>query len=234
MIHYSTPKAAVLTALAGRLAHCPVLIYTLRGLGYNAFGGARRRLGIFCEKIACRFADHIISISPSLKQEAVKENLVSASRIEILGAGSSRGVDLDEFQLNETRTANAQKIKQSLGVGNDDLIIGYTGRLTEEKGIVELVNAFTLLRENYPNLHLLLIGHTDQRSPFSQGTLELLHRSEHIHVIPFQDNVPDYLAAIDIPVLPSYREGFGNSLIEASAMQVPVVATDISGCQDAV
>jgi len=234
LIHYSTPKAALLAAIAGRFAHCPVLLYTLRGLGYTAFGGLKRLVGKFCEKIACRYADHIIIISTSLMQEAVKENLVAADAVEVLGAGSSKGVDLDRFQLNETRLANAQKIKQSLGIGNDDLIIGYAGRLTKEKGIVELVNAFTLLRKTHPNLHLLLMGHTDQRNPLSQETLELLHKSEYIHVITFQDNIPDYLAAMDILVLPSYREGFGNTLIEASAMQVPVVATDIPGCRDAV
>lgn len=234
LIHYSTPKAALLAGLAGRAARCPALLYTLRGLGYTAFNGAKRVIGKYCEKMACRSAHGIISISTSLKQGAARENLVPNNRIKILGAGSSKGIDLSYFQLNESRIAHAQKIKRTLRIKDDSLVIGYTGRLTEEKGIVELVNAFTGLRKSYSNLHLLLIGHTDQRSPFSQETLELLNASECIHTISFKDNLPDYMAAMDILVLPSYREGFGNSLIEASAMQVPVVATDIPGCRDAV
>jgi glycosyltransferase involved in cell wall biosynthesis len=234
LIHYSTPKAALLSGVAGRLAHCPALMYTLRGLGYMAFGGLKRKLGKLCEKIACSCADYVIAISNSLKNEAVKEAILSADRITVLGAGSSKGVNLDQFRLNEMTRAEAKKIRQDLNIDADSIVIGYVGRLTKEKGIVELANALTALRKVYPGLQLLLIGYTDQRSPLSQVTFELLHACEYIHIIPFQDNLPGYLAAMDILVLPSYREGFGNALIEASAMQVPVVATDITGCRDAV
>lgn len=234
LIHYSTPKAALLAGLAGRAVHCPALLCTLRGLGYMAFGGLKRLIGKFCERIACRCAHYVIAISKSLKKQAAKEKLLPANRINILGVGSSKGVNIDQFQRNEKNIAEAKKIRRQFNIDDNGIVLGYAGRLTEEKGIVELINAFTGLRKIYSNLHLLLIGHIDQRSPFSQETSELLNASQYIHVIPFKDNLPDYLAVMDILVLPSYREGFGNSLIEASAMQVPVVATDIPGCRDAV
>ena len=234
IVHYSTPKAALLSAVAGRLARCPALIYTLRGLGYEAFGGPARAIGKFCEKIACRLPDRIITISGSLKAHVAEENLVSKERIEVLGAGSSKGVDLDEFRRSEERIANGRKIKQSLGINDDELVIGCLGRMTEEKGVLELLSAFRSLRTTHPNVHLLLMGHKDQRKPFSPETSQLLSASPDTHVLDFHDNVPDYIAAMDILVLPSYREGFGNALIEASAMRVPVVASDIPGCRDAV
>jgi glycosyltransferase involved in cell wall biosynthesis len=234
IVHYSTPKAAILSAVAGRLARCPALIYTLRGLGYEAFDGPARAVGKFCEKIACRLADRIIAISASLKARAVEENLVSAERVEVLGAGSSKGVDLDAFRRCKETIADGRKIKQSLGIKDDDLVIGCVGRMTEEKGVLELLIAFISLRTTHSNVHLLLMGHKDQRKPFSPETSQLLSASPNTHVLDFQDNVPDYIAAMDILVLPSYREGFGNALIEASAMRVPVVASDIPGCRDAV
>lgn len=234
LIHYSTPKAALLAGLAGRALGCPALLCTLRGLGYAAFGGWKRLVGKLCEKVACRCAHHVIAISHSLKEQAVGEGLLTANRINVLGAGSSKGVNLDVFRLNAQTNTAAQRIRRDLGICDSDIVIGYAGRMTEEKGTGELFGAVEGLKRQYSGLHLLMIGHTDQRNPLTKRSLELLSQNEYVHLIPFKDNVADYMAAMDILVLPSYREGFGNSLIEASALQIPVVATDIPGCRDAV
>lgn len=234
LIHYSTPKAAFLAGLAGRMARCPALLYTLRGLGYAAFGGFKRAIGKLCEKIACKCAHSVIAISNSLKDEAVREQLIAASQINVLGEGSSKGVDLDEFQPNVKTSSESRRIRQSLGIADGDVVIGYVGRLTEEKGIAELVKVVNLLQRKYANLHLVMVGHTDQRNPFTKEIFDNLSEKNHIHVIPFTDDLPNYLAAMDIVVLVSHREGFGNSLIEASAMEIPVIASDIIGCRDAV
>ena len=234
LIHYNTPKAALLAGLAGRMVGCRALLYTLRGLGYTAFGGLKREVGKLCEKAACRCAHNVIAISNSLKTEAVREGLLAADRIKVLGAGSSRGVDLEKFRINNRTMTAAKNIRQQLGIGESDVVIGYAGRMTEEKGIIELAKAFMNLKAVHSNLHLIMMGHLDQRKPLEAENRELLERSQGIHLLSFKDNVSDYLAAMDILVLPSYREGFGNSLIEASAMGLPVVATDIIGCRDAV
>lgn len=234
IIHYSTPKAALLTGLAGRAAHCPALLYTLRGLGYTAFNGIKRVIGKYCEKIACHCAHWVIAISNSLKEEAAKEKLLQANRIKVLGAGSSKGVNLDQFQLNEKTIAEANKIKRSLGIGNSDVVIGYAGRLTEEKGVIELLQAFENIYQRNNKVHLILVGDQDQRNPLPDRIFATIKEHQNIQMIPWQENVSSYIAAMDIFVLASYREGFGNSLIEASAMQVPVVATDVPGCRDAV
>ena len=234
IIHYSTPKAALLSAIVGRLARCPALIYTLRGLGYTAFSGLKRLIAKSCEKIACRCAYYVIAISNSLKDEAVEEKLLQANQIKVLGAGSSKGVNLDQFQLNEKTITEAKKIRQDLSISSGDIAIGYAGRLTGEKGIIELMQAFGHICKNNHKVHIILVGDQDQRNPLPGQTFAEIKKHERIHTIPFKENVATYIAAMDILVLASYREGFGNTLIEASAMQRPVIATDIIGCRDAV
>lgn len=234
IIHYSTPKAALIAGLAGRAARCPALLYTLRGLGYTAFGGLKRLIGKFCERIACRCAHCVIAISNSLKDEAVKEYLLRANRIKVLGLGSSKGVNLKQFELNEKTKADAEKIRRDFGIKGSDIVIGYAGRLTEEKGIVELLKAFGRIRRTHKKVHILLVGDEDRRSPLPDRIIEMINKIRGIHTATFNENVSAYIATMDIFVLASYREGFGNVLIEASAMERPVIGTDIIGCRDAV
>jgi glycosyltransferase involved in cell wall biosynthesis len=234
IIHYSTPKAALLSAIAGRLARCPILIYTLRGLGYNAFSGLKKLVGKFCEKIACHCAHYVIVISNSLREEVIREKLLPANRAHVLGAGSSKGVNINEFQLNVKTLFEAQKIRLRLGIDANDIVVGYAGRMTLEKGISELIEAFRSIRQNNCRVHLLLVGDQDQRNPLPHNIVALINSEKGVQTAPFSENVASYIAAMDILVLPSYREGFGNILIEASALDRPVIATDIPGCRDAV
>jgi glycosyltransferase involved in cell wall biosynthesis len=234
IIHYSTPKAALLSAIAGRLARCPILIYTLRGLGYNAFSGLKKLVGKFCEKIACHCAHYVIVISNSLREEVIREKLLPANRAHVLGAGSSKGVNINEFQLNVKTLFEAQKIRLRLGIDTNDIVVGYAGRMTLEKGISELIEAFRSIRQNNCRVHLLLVGDQDQRNPLPHNIVALINSEKGVQTAPFSENVASYIVAMDILVLPSYREGFGNILIEASALDRPVIATDIPGCRDAV
>lgn len=234
IIHYSTPKAALLAAVAGRLVRCPALIYSLRGLGYTSFSGLKALIAKFCEKVACRCAHCVIAISSSLKDEAVREKLLQANRIKLLGAGSSKGVNLDQFRLNEKTIAEANKIKRILGISKSDVVIGYAGRLAKEKGIIELLQAFENICGRNNKVHLILVGDQDQRNPLPDRIFATIKEHQNIQMIPWQENVSSYIAAMDIFVLASYREGFGNVLIEASAIERPVIATDIVGCHDAV
>lgn len=233
LIHYNTPKAALLASLAGRLAGCVRLLYTCRGLGYWSYGGWRRRLGWFAEWIACRLAHRVIAISPSLREEMVHAGLALRRRVTVLGSGSSRGVDLEAF-APEADGRDRGKLRTSLGIGESDLVIGYAGRMALEKGIEVLLETFTSLCAEYPHLHLVLIGHVDQRVPLSEETWRELRRHPQVHVLSFTDNLASVLRGMDIFVLLSEREGFGNALIEASAVELPVIGSDIPGCRDAV
>ena len=234
IIHYSTPKASLLACLAGRLVGDSVLLYTLRGLGYDSFRGVKRWVAKYCEKIVCTLSHQIIVISPSLKEEVAKNKITSTDRMTVLGWGSSKGVNLEEFKLDYRVRSNAQKIRKDLGVKEEGVIIGYAGRLSPEKGIGELIESFKFLAEHYDTLHLLLVGDQDDRRPLNDDIMKTINRHKHIHLLPGTNDLPSYLAAMDIFVLPSYREGFGNVLIEASAMELPVIASDIPGCRDAL
>ncbi len=234
IIHYSTPKAELLSAIAGRLLRCPVLAYTLRGTAYTGFSGLKRLIGKICVKIACRSAHCVIVISNSLREEAVRERLSPADHLTVLGAGSSKGVDIEQFQLSEQTIIQAQSIRQDLGIGTSDIVIGYAGRLTKEKGIVELVAAFGNIRKTYGNIHMILVGDQDQRSPLPDEVIGRMSENANIHSIPFTDDLAGYMAATDIFVLPTYRDGFGNVLIEAAALEKPVIGTDVFGARDAL
>lgn len=232
IIHYSTPKASFLAAIAGRLAGGSFLLYTLRGQGYMSVEGLKRSIAKFCEQLACRLAHRVIVISKSLKDEAVREKLLSENKAEVLGSGSSKGVNLEQFSLTPQIKSNSEIIRQELNISKKDIVVGCAGRLTKEKGIHELVEAFRKLSQRFGNLHLILIGDQDHRIPLEDDVLEKIAESRSIHQIDFTQEFPSYLAALDIFVLPSYREGFGNVIIEASAMKLPVIASDIPGCRD--
>jgi glycosyltransferase involved in cell wall biosynthesis len=234
IIHYSTPKAAFLAAIAGRIAGWSYLLYTLRGLGYTAFVGVKRFIGKLCEKIACRFADQVIVISPSLRDEAVREKLLSSEKVMVLGAGSSKGIDLETFSVTNAVVHKSREIREKFGIPDDGIVIGTAGRLTVEKGIKELLEAFRRLCKSHSNLYLFIIGSQDHRNPLSQDILDQINNTANVFLTGYVIEIENYLAALDIFVLPSYREGFGNVIIEASAMGKPVIASDIPGCRDAV
>ena len=234
LIHYSTPKASLLAGMAAKISRCPAILYTMRGLGYQAFSGVKRSIGKVCEKIACLCAHRIIVISPSLKAEAVREKLISSDQGEVFGTGSSKGVDLERFKLDDERREKAVIIKNELGIPEQSLVIGFAGRITREKGIIELVKVCQLLKTDYPDVHLVLIGHKDQRNPLPEEIERSFRNNKNIHLLDFTDSLAEYMAIMDIVVLPSCREGFGNSLIEGSAMSKPVVGMDVIGVRDAV
>jgi glycosyltransferase involved in cell wall biosynthesis len=170
----------------------------------------------------------------SLKEEVVKCGLLQAERIKVIGAGSSKGVNLEQFRPCEKTKTDAAKIRRDLGINDNEVVIGYVGRLTEEKGITELLTAFCNIRKTNNAVHILLVGDQDQRAPLPAKAIELMAKTNSVHMVSFNDNIIPFIAAMDVLVLASYREGFGNVLIEASAMEKPVIGTDIIGCRDAV
>jgi glycosyltransferase involved in cell wall biosynthesis len=238
LIHYSTPKAGLLGAIAGKLEGCSALLFSLRGLAYDSFSGIKREIGRFCDVIACKCAHYIIVIAPSLKKEALKEKLASAEKMHVLGKGSSKGVNLEKFRLNEETQVKAKGIRKELGIKPENIVIGYVGRLTEDKKLVGLLEAFRNIHSENSIVHMLWIGDQDRRNSLPDEVNRQTEEHPAIHLIPSQDKykIANYMAAMDIFVLPSgsFREGFGNVVIEASAMEKPVIATNLAGSSSAV
>ncbi len=234
LIHYSTSKASFLASIAGTMARYPVLLYTLRGLIHTGFKGIKRYIIKSCDKIAFYLADYIIAISPSLVKEAREEKMTRSKQLHVIGIGSSKGVNLNKFQLTDEMNKQARVVRQQLGISEKDVVAGYAGRFSIEKGLCELVETFADISSSNNRVHLMLVGEQDPRVPLPEDIFNEMKRNDRIHIIDFAENIEVYFAAMDIVVLPTYRDGFGNILIEASAMAKPVIGTDVPGCRDAL
>ncbi len=235
IVHSHTPKGGLLGMCAATLAGVPVRCYHLRGLPMMSATGAKRELLRWCERLSCALADEVFCVSHSLRELAIAEGLCSPAKIQVLAGGSGNGVD-SEYQYNPaTYPADARLVmRESLGIPNDALVIGFVGRLVRDKGIVELAQAWKQLRETHPKAHLLLIGPREVADAVPDDTLAQLDEDTQVTMLGIVPSAAPYYPAMDLVVLPTYREGFPNVLLEAASMGLPVVATRVPGCVDAV
>lgn len=234
IVHSHTPKGGLLGMIAGFLAGIPVRVYHLRGLPLETASGARRVLLRWTERVACALAHRVIAVSHSLRQVALRERLCAPERIKVLLQGSGDGVDVTTFDPQAVTPAQVQALRARYGIPADATVIGFVGRIVRDKGVVELARAWRGLRERHPAAHLLLVGAPEEGDPVPPELLEELERDPRAHFTGHFSEMPLAYAAMDVLALPTYREGFPNALLEAGAMERPVVAAAASGCVDAV
>ena len=232
VVHAHTPKGGLIGMLTSRLTRVGVRIYHVHGLAYAPGSGLRTQVLRLAEKVSCSLAEEVICVSHSLRQRLVEERIIRAGQAKVLRSGSISGVDA-EHRFNPERHSG-EVVRRGSGIPPEALVVGYVGRIVKSKGIDELVQAFLKLKADFPSLHLLLVGPLEQTDPPAAETQRLIRTEPSIHLAGRVSNPAPHLAALDVLVLPSYREGFGLAAIEASAMKVPVVATDIIGIRDAV
>jgi glycosyltransferase involved in cell wall biosynthesis len=234
IVHTNTPKGGLLGTIAAYFAGTPVCIYHMRGLPFMTATGFKRTLLRWSEKVSCLLADQVICVSHSLRDVAIAEGLCAPNKIKVLLGGSSNGVNTNRFNPAMVDRTVGLKTRHVLNIPTDAQVVGFVGRIVKDKGIVELVEAWKILREAFPSLHLLLVGPFELHDPLPPDVEQCLMQDDRIHLAGLDWNTPPFYAAMDILVLPTYREGFPNTLLEAAAMQLPVVATRIPGCVDAV
>ncbi len=234
MIHSSTPKAGLIAALAGRICSTPVRVHTYTGQVWVEMTGVSRKIIKAMDVIIGRLNNCCLTDSPSQRQFLIDEGVVAADKLEVIGAGSVAGVDLERF--NPQRLAKERVlVRQELQIDPSTVVICYLGRLRADKGINELVSAFQQLQLQSLPVELLLVGPTEfERKPVLPKTLEMLKTNAHIHITGYTSAPEKYLSAADLFCFPSYREGFPTSVIEAAAMGLPTVAFRIQGCVDSV
>ncbi len=195
--------------------------------------GWRKRVLATMERVAATCSTSVVVISESLRSRAIELRLVPAAKARVLGSGSSNGVDLDSFDPARYSVAEVENLRRELGLAPEATTIGYVGRLTRDKGLFDLVDAARLVNENGTPLQLLIVGGVDDES--GRAAVKAL---ESLQIpVALAGHVTDpaiYFALMDIFCLPSHREGFGNVVIEASAMEVPVIASRATGIVDAV
>ncbi|MCC6288749.1 MAG: glycosyltransferase family 4 protein [Chitinophagaceae bacterium] len=234
IINAGNPKSGFLIMLACYIFGSKKRIFTLHGLMSDNKTGLFKWLITLTEKISCAIAEKVIVVSHSLKKHAEQRGVLLHGKGVVIEKGSSNGIDTDRFSRNVSAMEASIVLKKKYGIADSDTVIGFIGRLTKDKGIDILFEAFNRLVVKYSNLKLLLVGPIIPENPFSPRYTAQLHNDKRIIFTGKMLNiVPAYIVA-DILVLPSFREGFPNVLIEAAAMETPVIASDIPGCVDAL
>jgi glycosyltransferase involved in cell wall biosynthesis len=226
-------KAGLLAMIAAWFAQVPVRIYRNHGMALSSSRGVQRLLLWTTEKITCLLAHEVIYVSPSVRDAAVQEGVCPANKASVVL--SANGLDT-EIRFNPARLSHGarESVRQRYGIPAEALVVGFVGRLFRYKGIAELAQAWQTLSRKYPAVHLLLAGRFDTRAPLDASVQRQLQAGPRIHVAGYVEDTPPLFAAMDVLVLPSLHEGLGYTLIEASAMEVPVIGTRISGIVDAV
>jgi len=229
-----TPKAALLGGLAAWLNRVPCRFYTLHGLRFETTRGLKRRLLICAERLACQLAHRVLCVSHSVQEKAIACGLTSRERTVVFGSGSCNGVDASRFAPSPKLMQRAAALRRHFGIPEKAAVILFVGRLTVDKGIPELVEAFVQLDEQFPDLRLLLVGCFEAEDPLPAETHRLLERHSHIIFAGAVRDTPGYYAAADIVVLPSHREGLPTVVLEAQAAGKAVVGANVTGIVDVI
>lgn len=225
MVHSMTPKAGLLGMMAARIAGVPLRVHTFTGLLFPTATGLKKSLLKFTDHLTCACATHIIPEGEGVKADLISGGITDKP-LKVLGHGHIRGVDLDHFRPSEALRLQGEALRRKLGIGPDDCTILYVGRADCDKGIRELVEAFATIGRS--DIHLLLVGDFTP-TDFNIDSIPNIHTSDGW----ISDTRP-WMAAADIFTLPSYREGFPNTVLEAGAMNLPSVVTDINGSREII
>lgn len=231
-----TPKGALIAMLAAYVMRVPIRIYFRHGLVYETSLGLKRKLLIAIDRLAARLATKVVCVSPSVCQRSLEDKLNSAYKQILLSKGTCNGIDVERFCKSNIKEQQLFSLRNELGINASDFVIGFTGRLVKDKGIIELIQAFLQLQNKYSDLVLLLVGMLEERDALPYEVVEVIKGNSHIINTGYVENatIEYYYALMDVFVLPSYREGFPTSVLEASAMELPIITTKATGCVDSI
>jgi glycosyltransferase involved in cell wall biosynthesis len=230
----STTKAGLLGGLAARSAGVPVRVYVLRGIRYETASGLRRWLMQRAEAMACNAAHRTLCVSESVRKRLELDGMVTPQKSAVLASGSSNGVDADRFAPTGDRIAHAKRLRHELGIDEDALVVGYVGRFTRDKGLPELLAAHERLKKVVTGVRLLVVGGNEVGDALPDATRAQLQTDKTIVCTGFVPDTAHYYHVMDVLALPTHREGFPNTVLEAYAAGKPVVVTRATGAIDAV
>jgi glycosyltransferase involved in cell wall biosynthesis len=235
IVHTHSPKAGIVGMLAAFLCGVPVKVHTVAGLPLMEATGSKRKLLNLVESLTYWCADWVLPNSNELKNFIIDKKLTSnVSKVRVIGNGSSNGIDLKYFSVSPEMKLAAEEFKKKHAISTESVILTFMGRLANYKGVNELVEAFLQLQKKHDNLILLLVGGIEELNPLKDSTKLQLTNNKSIIAVGHQKDVRKFLAVSDIFVFPSYREGFPQALMQASAMSLPSVATNINGCNEII
>jgi glycosyltransferase involved in cell wall biosynthesis len=209
-------------------------IYQLHGLRLETATGFRRRLLLLTERSACWCSHKVLSVSRSLKDKVVEVGVCKSEKVVVLGSGSCAGIHVADFAPTPERLEAASVLRKSLGITPAASVVGFIGRLTKDKGIVELLSAIELVRQKLCGAYLLLIGAFEDGDPIPEDIRQKVSEDEYIRHIKWTEDPRPYLHLMDVLVLPTHREGLPGVLLEAAAAGTPIVVTAATGVNDVV
>ena len=235
MVHSITPKAGLLSMMAAKWTRVPVRIHTFTGLIFPYEKGWKRRLLMTTDRLTASCATHVIPEGVGIRDDLIRFK-ITRKPLRVLGNGNVRGIDLSHYVRTEKLSRSAADLRNYYHIPDEGFAFIFVGRLDRDKGIDELVQAFRKLEQEYPNAHLFLVGAEEpEGKSILDETKEIIARDDHIHLSDgWQADVRPWYAAADALVHPSRREGFPNVVIEAGAMGLASIVTDINGSREIV
>ncbi len=235
IVHSHTPKAGIVGMLAAKLAGVPHRLHTVAGLPLLETTGIKRTILTAVERLTYSCATKVYPNSKGLQQIILQGKFCNASKLNVIGEGSSNGIDTEHFSRKNISKAEIESLKAKLNITQDDFVFVFVGRIVGDKGINELVAAFDKISSETSNVKLLLVGpYEEDLDPLSELTLKRIRENENILSLGYQQEVRLFLAVSHCLVFPSYREGFPNVVMQAGAMELPGIVTDINGCNEII
>ncbi|OFM82641.1 glycosyltransferase family 4 protein [Weeksella sp. HMSC059D05] len=235
IVHTHTPKAGLLGMMAAKIAGVPHRLHTVAGMPLTVATGSKRHLLNQMEKLTYACATKVYPNSFGLEKIILDEKFTSPTKLKVIGNGSSNGIDTSEFDPKKVSEETKKEIRKNLGIKEEDFVFLFVGRVVKDKGINELVQAFINLERNNTNCHLVIVGsYENDLDPVLPETENQINNHPKIHAVGYKSNVIDYFAMADVLTFPSYREGFPNVVMQAAAMQLNCIVSDINGCNEII
>ena len=239
IVHTHTPKAGIIGMLAARLAGVPHRLHTVAGLPLMEATGVKRKILNFVEKLTYSSATRVYPNSKGLYDFILQNNFTQSNKLKIIANGSSNGIDTAFFSPDQVTEIERVTLREKLNIQPDDFVFVFVGRIVSDKGINELIKAFSELQaveNNEPTgIKLLLVGGLENDlDPLNSETLAEINQNKDIISVGFQQDVRPFFAIADALAFPSYREGFPNVVMQAGAMGLPSIVSDINGCNEII
>ncbi|WP_431471801.1 glycosyltransferase family 4 protein [Nonlabens sp. SCSIO 43208] len=235
IVHSHTPKAGTIGMLAAWISRVPNRIHTVAGLPLMESTGVKFKILKIVEKLTYACASKIYPNSMGLKDYILREKLTDARKITIIGNGSSNGINTNYFSRLAIDEEVINDVRTKWNINKADKVLLFVGRVVKDKGINELLKSFKSISDHHPDLKLVIVGPLEEElNPISSESFEILKNHPRVIHTGFQNDVRPFFAVADLFVFPSYREGFPNVVLQAGAMEVPSIVSNINGCNEII
>lgn len=234
IVHTHTPKAGIIGMLASWICRVPNRLHTVAGLPVMEAKGNKKKLLLFVEKLTYFCSTKVYPNSKGLEDYILENNLTKKEKLKVIGYGSSNGIDTEYFYKSDEIINESLEIEENYRL-KDKFVFCFVGRIVKDKGIDELVSSFDKLNKEFENISLVLVGnYEDTLDPISKNSKEIIKENQNIIEAGYQSDIRPFLASSDCFVLPTYREGFPNVVLQASSMELPCIVTNINGCNEII